>query len=480
MHLSIIYTAALVAAISPALAFWRLPCQGRLGVARLDPLVNPGQIAPHAHVVHGASNFGMTVTTDDLLNSHCTSCAIKQDKSIYWTPGTYFKYPNGETELVEQVGGMLVYYLPRGEGVKAFPKGFRILAGDPYLRNFTWPVPDPPKSSWSKYESTQFALSQKAVGFNCLNYAGTPEPTLYRHTMPSKKFIDENCPNGIRMEIFFPSCWNGKDLDTDDHKSHMAYPNLVEDGVCPEGFKTRLVSLLYETIWHTAKYKGIEGEFVLSNGDPNGCGYHADFIEAWEPGVLDDAVKSCKNSSGRVEDCGIFNLQSEAEQNKCKFKTPSPIATEGCKFSKNGLPGAVEILRGPEYAKVVTPKIDIIAADVPKVNVNIPVKNAPTTLSPFPVVSSSSRPQPPPPAPTTTTTTRAPAPAQFLAPSENAGDGDTVPISTRTYTEGNVVYEVVIVEEKVTTTIDVPAGATPPAGGKVLRRARRHAHGHRH
>ncbi|OAX83176.1 hypothetical protein ACJ72_02467 [Emergomyces africanus] len=370
MHLNIIFAAALAATIPPTLAFWRLPCRGRLGVARLDPLVNPGAVSSHAHVIHGASNFGMSVSVDELLNSQCTSCAVKEDKSIYWTPAAYFRHPNGDTELVEQVGGMLVYYLPRGENVKAFPKGFRMLAGDPYQRNFTWPVPDPPKSSWSGAETSQFALSQKAIGFNCLNYKGPAEPTLFRHTLPKKSEIDAKCPDGIRMEMMFPSCWNGKDLDTPDHKSHMAYPNLVEDGHCPPGFETRLVSLLYETIWNTAKYRGVAGEFVLSNGDPQGSGYHADFIEAWDPGFLAKAVKTCTNPSGRVEDCPLFTLQSQEVQNQCKFKMPSILADEDCSFIKGGLPGAVEILAGPAYAKLPKlPEIKIPEIKIPEIDI---------------------------------------------------------------------------------------------------------------
>ena len=34
-------------------AFWRMPCRARTGVGRLDPLVSPGQIADHSHVIHG-------------------------------------------------------------------------------------------------------------------------------------------------------------------------------------------------------------------------------------------------------------------------------------------------------------------------------------------------------------------------------------------------------------------------------------------
>ena len=42
------------------------------------------------------------------MSSECTSCAVKEDKSVYWTPALYFEGDDGKTELVEQVGGLLV------------------------------------------------------------------------------------------------------------------------------------------------------------------------------------------------------------------------------------------------------------------------------------------------------------------------------------------------------------------------------------
>jgi hypothetical protein len=68
----------------------------------------------------------------------------------------------------------------------------------------------------------------------------------------------------------FPSCWNGVDVDSKDHKSHVAYPSEVMTGNCPTGFETRLVSLFYETIWNTYEFNGVDGQFMIANGDPTG------------------------------------------------------------------------------------------------------------------------------------------------------------------------------------------------------------------
>lgn len=45
-------TAGLVAVAD---AFWRMECQGRVGLARMDPVVYPGVDSPHMHAIHGSS-----------------------------------------------------------------------------------------------------------------------------------------------------------------------------------------------------------------------------------------------------------------------------------------------------------------------------------------------------------------------------------------------------------------------------------------
>ncbi|KAH0122003.1 hypothetical protein KCU82_g22542, partial [Aureobasidium melanogenum] len=298
-------------------AFWRLPCRGRSGVGRLDPIMDPGKVSDHVHVIHGGSNFGIDNTPQDLVNSDCTSCAVTQDKSAYWTPPLYFLHANGTAEMVEQVGGMLAYYLlyndaanPNGN-ITAFPEGFQMISGDKRLRSFPYPIPDNDKSSWTPEQKTQSALSQKALGFNCLNYAATPEASLYRHFLPDKDYLDANCLDGIRLELMFPSCWNGKDLDSDDHRSHVAFPDLVMSGSCPEGFGTKLPSLFFETIFNTYAFKGVDGQFVLSMGDPTGYGYHGDFQMGWDSSdFLQSAVDTCTNASGQIQDCPLFDIQT--------------------------------------------------------------------------------------------------------------------------------------------------------------------------
>lgn len=151
-----------------------------------------------------------------------------------------------------------------------------MIAGDSLRRNYSEALgdvskPDPEKSIWAKLgQTSQPDLQQRAIGFNCLNYAKAPEGSLSRHFLPDKAYLDANCADGVRFEHMFPSCWNGVDVDSPDHRSHVAYPDLVMTGNCPKSHPKRLISLFYEIIWNTAAFKGRNGRFVISNGDIQG------------------------------------------------------------------------------------------------------------------------------------------------------------------------------------------------------------------
>ncbi|KAI5297576.1 hypothetical protein KEM55_004506 [Ascosphaera atra] len=495
---------AALSSIDSADAFWRLPCRGRSGVARIDPIVDPGKPAGHVHSLHGSGGLNFNSDRDELRAANCTSCAVTQDKSAYWVPSLYFQYKNGSSVIVEQVGGMLAYYDLYGENITAFPKGFRMLAGDQYLRNFSLPVPDPPKSEWKGVETTQHSLMQKALGFNCLNYNAAAEASLYRHTFPEKNWMDQHCTDGLRLEIAFPSCWNGKDLDSSDHRSHVAYPSLVQDGVCPEGFETRIVSLFYETIWNTYAFKGVEGRFVLANGDPTGCGYHADFMEGWDDGVLQEAVDQCTNESGLIEDCKIFNLQDQATQQKCLVDIPDAIKNEDAFFAESGLPGGVPITDGPAPAVIAQQKTQQKEQNSTSTAATATSSSSPNLVSQAagqaagavsqaaqavssevaqaaPILAAESSNSNAPATSSNAAAAPAAAAATSSAPAANAavaqqGNANAVPVSTMTYTSGAQVFEVAIMEEDVTKTTTVGGAATPaPAKREHVESHKKHA-----
>ncbi|KAI0851543.1 hypothetical protein F5Y00DRAFT_12222 [Daldinia vernicosa] len=468
-------------------AFWRMECHGRTGLARIDPIMDAGVLSSHIHTAHGSSGFGLSATYDDLIQANCSSCAVKQDKSAYWTPALYFQDNETNTfEIVPQVGGMLAYYLLRGDNVTAFPAGFQMIAGSNYRRDYTVgdPLsPDPPQSDWAALKQTsQSDLEQRAIGYNCMNYQKAAEGSLQRHFLPDKDWLDANCPDGLRIELMFPSCWNGS-ITATDHKSHMAYPNLVGNGDCPDTHPKRLVTLFYETIWDTGnkQFKGRTGEFVVSNGDPTGFGYHGDFMTGWDVDFLQEAVDTCTNASGNIRDCDLFvnngPLQTDDEQNSCKFDVPSILALEdGSASNLTSLPGNVQIQAGPQSATPGTGDANPIISAATSILGGLFGGGASSsaTSSSIPAVTSSSA------SPASTSSI---APVQSVPVSQNFGalavPPTTTPapavtsdpgvsyevVSTQTITRGSQVEVVIwkepvvyVTEESVTTvTVEPPA-----------------------
>ncbi|KAI2609230.1 hypothetical protein GGR54DRAFT_632982 [Hypoxylon sp. NC1633] len=520
-----LFAVVLLGTFGHVTAFWRMECRGRTGLARIDPIMDAGVISPHIHTVHGSSGFSLSATYDDLMGGSCTSCAVKQDKSAYWTPALYFQdSETKEFEIVPQVGGMLSYYLLRGDNVTAFPPGFQMIAGSNYRRDYTVgdpKSPDPPQSSWATLKQTsQDDLEQRALGFNCLDYKKAPEGSMFRHYLPDKAFLDANCPDGLRLELMFPSCWNGE-TTSPDHKSHMAYPNLVGNGDCPDSHPHRLVTLFYETIWDTKaqSFQGRSGQFLTSNGDPTGFGYHGDFMSGWDVNFLQEAIDTCTNESGDIRDCALFvnqgPLQSDDDQDSCQFDLPSILAQEdGSAKNLKSLPGNIQIQAGPESATPGAGDIPSVISAATSVLSSVLGGNKPATAtSPGTVsptssglasssTSSAGSPlggaflessAPPasssdnfnalavPVAQTSTSATISPPAPTTTAPAFTSEPGVSYEIvSTQTITNGAQVEEIVWKEPVVYVTEDTITTVTAEAPKSARHIHARHARRHRH
>ena len=234
----------------------------------------------------------------------------------------------------------------------AFPLGFRMIAGDFRRRNASMCDVTKPMSSWNATDMSQDCLAAKAVGMNCLKYspAFQTEGSMQYNYLRNSSFVRSTCVDGLRAEILFPSCWNGRDIDSPDHKSHILYPSLGKTGVCPPGFPIRTPTLFYETIWDVHVFANEPGEFVFANGDPTGYGYHSDFMAGWNVTLLQSAINTCTNSSGNLQDCPVFDLQSDEEATSCRMDVPAALAHEVVDGPLAVLPGNVPIQRGPAYA----------------------------------------------------------------------------------------------------------------------------------
>ncbi|KAI5890962.1 uncharacterized protein SCHCODRAFT_02627754 [Schizophyllum commune H4-8] len=295
-------TALALSALAPvAKGFFLMGVQNYIATERVDPIMYPGNVSNHVHTIMGGSNFGLDTNISALRDSECTSMPIAQDKSNYWFPHLYFQWSNGSYTSLDAAS--TVYYLYDNDaGVKAFPDGFRMIAGDENLRTFD-----------------NSSVSQRAISYKCLQFDEQPMED-YNGLPPV------SCPAGIRAQINFPSCWDGQNTDSEDHKSHMAYPSGGSDkGTCDDPkFNVTVPRVFMEVSWYTMDWDKIRDQamnssqpYVLSNGDTTGYSYHADYIYAWEPDVLQTAIDTCQcmtDNFGAYDCCEVFEKKADGER----------------------------------------------------------------------------------------------------------------------------------------------------------------------
>jgi hypothetical protein len=234
-----------------------------------DPIVFPGQSgASHLHMFFGNDFADANSTYQSLRTSGSSSCqGGPLNRSAYWIPAIH----NAAGKVVAPEF-LNVYY--KGNGSQSMirdivtnPNGLRMIAG---------------------YD----AANPNAIraGWWCGNGAkGT--------TIPA-------CGNGqeLRVELRFPMCWNGRDLDSADHRSHMAYGTggggwVTRQGGCPATHPHHVpeftLTATFISDGNTQNWYASSDRMPGMPVQPNGSPYHADWFGAWENSIQETWTQEC-------------------------------------------------------------------------------------------------------------------------------------------------------------------------------------------
>jgi hypothetical protein len=283
----------------PSGAF-RMIC-GAGQVAYDDPIVYPGQPGKaHLHQFYGNLAAGANSTYTSLRTTGNSTCGDPSNpaavnRSGYWMPAML----DGAGNVVKPEY-VAIYYKrlpasdprctrsnPGAEGdCVGIPTGLRFITG------------------YNMATGTQDAHPF----FYCQNSDNGTIKAVSSTLHDNISQVIADCPVGARLtlNISAPDCWDGKNLDTADHRSHVAFGSYVWDAAKAQSYyrcddahpyvMPQLAIIAFYTVdanfaankWHLSSDEMVPGALP-------GTTFHADYWEAWSPTVRDTWLASCIN-----------------------------------------------------------------------------------------------------------------------------------------------------------------------------------------
>lgn len=290
-----------------------------------DPIKFPNQAGrSHHHLYLGNGYIDHLTTNDpDIINDHSLNFDQRPidfmegngvNRSAYWVPVMYNHGPDGEIgsqaaqadDFPMGMGFNQIYYVKGNalsdtaweSAIKPMPAGLKIITG---IRQYVFNCgfrDDP--------ESTYFIPEN-----------GGPNNWPDGFWDPNRgEFIpqcDTTVSNNVTMRITFPDCWDGinltdKDNDNDPSSTspgtthdHMTYSNW--NNGCPTTHPIQLGTVQYNFYFpiktihdDTSKYylsadvSMADGYSMLCSEGENGCTNHGDWMNGWEPSIMEKMV----------------------------------------------------------------------------------------------------------------------------------------------------------------------------------------------
>lgn len=262
-----------------------------------DPIVYPGEPGKsHLHQFFGNTLADAHSTYESLRKSGDSTCNNRLNRSAYWMPAMM----NGRGKVVKP-HHFNVYYkrLPDsspecagrdGEPEQkcvAIPRGLRFIFGHDMLNK-----------------------SGEKTGKGYFNCKG---PSAKPGRYPDIVTAAQNCPPGNQLGALIraPDCWDGRNLDSADHRSHVAYKKYGNDGKarCPESHPYIIAAFTLSAWYETDETLDRSGTWDPDNPSwhlssdympgmkPSkpGSTFHTDWFGAWDDEALALWTEHCIN-----------------------------------------------------------------------------------------------------------------------------------------------------------------------------------------
>lgn len=248
-----------------------------------DPIVYPNQQgAAHHHTFFGNVSLDYKSNLSNLSATGNSTCAGGiMNRSAYWIPSLIDTTTN--TPILPT--STIFYYKSTVDVslVKAPPKGLRMITGN------------------------SRAKSAADVKFNSMIcYPGpNSKRTVYGWNPHIPKGDQCEAGDTLTIDISFPQCWDGVNLDSPSHQDHVVFPTHrpvapPDNWFCPATHPVVIPQVSMITSFTVTK-AAQEGNWRLASDNyekTSAAGYsmHADWVNGWDEATMAGIVKNCLNA----------------------------------------------------------------------------------------------------------------------------------------------------------------------------------------
>ncbi|HVK88112.1 MAG TPA: DUF1996 domain-containing protein [Kofleriaceae bacterium] len=247
-----------------------------------DPIVYPGQTgAAHLHQFFGNTLTNANSTYETLRTTGDGTCQGEAiNRTAYWIPALL----DGTGNVVVP-NHVIIYYKGEDPNLTQLPRGLRYIAGDPAFGNLT---------NDEAYGSPNGGVLGGWEGI---------EDWRCESGGPASLTIPTNCAVGtnILARVPFPHCWDGTNLDSPNHRTHVVHAkrdNNTGQSSCPATHPKILPRFTIQV-----SYSILAGDDVtkwrLSSDNHGGVQHepgstlHADWFGAWDDQIMTTWTQKC-------------------------------------------------------------------------------------------------------------------------------------------------------------------------------------------
>jgi hypothetical protein len=236
-----------------------------------DFIIYPNQQgAAHHHTYFGNTTAKYNSDPMALSATGTSTCSGGiANNSAYWVPSMIDTETNTPLKPID----ILVYYKTSdSDKVVVPPLGLRMIAN---YANVSDSPATPDRDPW---------MSNKRFMCNDANGDGS-----YQHIIA--------CPQGsvLSYDVAFPTCWDGVNLDSPDHKSHVVYQK-DHNFACPATHPHILPNINFIVKYRVTSPNGTQFYRLSSDnyvGGEGGYSLHGDWVNGWDMAVLTTFVNNC-------------------------------------------------------------------------------------------------------------------------------------------------------------------------------------------